>query len=93
MAEVVKQVENACAIALGVVPADTATRNRAQESVVALGASLDSMGVIQAVLGSSSSDPAITACAQALQRICTEHWNVLSDAMRVEMSKYCSKPA
>lgn len=88
MADVVKQVENACAIAMGALHADVETRKRAQDSVVALGASLDSMGVIQAVLGSSSSDPAITACAQALQRICTEHWNVLSDAMRVEMSKY-----
>jgi hypothetical protein len=79
------EIEQACGVAMGMIPADAATRAQAQAVVISLGESLSKMDIIQAVLVNSASDPAITACAQACQKLCTDHWNSLSDGIRVAL--------
>jgi hypothetical protein len=80
-------IERACELTLG-GGGDAATRAAAQARVMELGARLDAIPTLQALLDRSSSNFAVAAAALALQKLVTDHWNSFSEPQRVEIREF-----
>jgi hypothetical protein len=79
------EFEQACELAMGGRPAEDSVRRDAQSRVMALGGSLGSISIIQTVLDRSANNYAITAAANSLNRLVSEHWTSFSEKQRIDI--------
>jgi len=88
-----QQFEQMAQMAMGSAAVDQATRTKAGEVLGAIGQSLKHMSTIQNVLDNSADDFAITAAANSLLRLVTDHWNSFASELLAAELLAPSNPA
>jgi len=81
----VASFERAAHMVLGNDATDPALRQQAQLALIQMGSDLGCIAQLQSVLDTSSSSLAVTAAAQALTKLVTEHWNAFKEEQRVQI--------
>lgn len=61
---------------------------RAQETVMAMGDSVDNITALQNIFDSSINSCAILVAARSLLKLVTDHWNSFTEAQRVDIRNY-----
>jgi hypothetical protein len=85
----VASFERAAQLVLGNEATDPALRQQAQHALIQMGSDLGCIAQLQSVLDTSSSSLAVTAAAQALTKLVTEHWNAFKEEQRVQIRACC----